>query len=91
MFAEDLSVFFQSNDFADLATFADAGTAYGILDNEYIETYNSTGFKPVFTCATTDVASYGQGDTLTINSVNYRIDEKEADGTGVTRLLMRTV
>jgi len=101
---EDVTTFFDENDFAVVATINN-GEVLGILSQDWVEidtpmsllqgskNYVSgvaTGFKPVFDCATADVVSVEIGDTAVIGGVTYTIVYPQPDGTGMTRLVLRT-
>ncbi len=86
-FAEDLSVFLQTQDFATAATYQGSATVNGIFDNQYFEGMNFQGSAPVFMCRTADVASAAHGQTLAVGADTYKIVGVEPDGTGIT--LMR--
>ncbi|PTR17498.1 hypothetical protein C8R31_101662 [Nitrosospira sp. Nsp2] len=84
-FAEDLSVFFDTDEFADAVTYNGAPLA-GIFDNAYFEGQGIQGSQPVFTCPTADVASARHGDLLVRAGVTYKVVGVEPDGTGITLL-----
>ncbi len=86
--SEDFSVFFDDLDTVD-ATIG-AGTVTGYLDDEYVEVDNMTGVMPVFTCATDDVLSVGQDDSVVASGTNYAVITNEPDGTGISKLILRT-
>jgi hypothetical protein len=84
-FAEDLSVFFDTDEFADAVTY-NGVTINGIFDNAYFEGQGIQGSQPVFICPTASVSNALHGDELVRNSVTYRVVGVEPDGTGVTLL-----
>jgi hypothetical protein len=43
---------------------------------------------PVATCKTSDIPTAADGDTLTIDSVVYKIADAQPDGTGFSRLIL---
>ena len=43
---------------------------------------------PRFTCKTSDVTNASNGDTIVIDSVTYKVRIAEADGTGITILVL---
>jgi hypothetical protein len=65
-----------------------------IFDNEhygekvYDQEINSS--MPVATCKTSDLTGLKQGDTLTVNAVTYKILDIQPDGTGLTKLILKT-
>lgn len=90
-FTEDLSEFLDTTyGFAVTATYNGITPVNGIFDAEYFQP--EAGFagiqsnQPVFLCRTVDVSSALQGQTLVVNSVNYKIAVVEPDGTGITLL-----
>lgn len=86
-FAEDLTPFFNVEDFGSAALYNGTTTVNGIFDREYLEALDGVaGSGPAFTCRTADVPSAANGDTLAIASVTYTVRGVESDGTGVTLL-----
>jgi hypothetical protein len=78
MFAEDLTPFFNSADFAITATYKAGGIGTGvpvkvIFDAPGIDQFGITGTNPVALGAATDFASFANTDTLTIGAALYRI------------------
>ena len=101
MFTEDLTAFFQTADFATTATWTPAAgggpyTLNVIFDNANFDSAigdaGATGLKPMCMAADTALAQ-GAGmkrnDALLINGVTYKVANIEADGTGVTALMLR--
>lgn len=84
-FAEDLGVFFSTDEFADSVTY-NGSTLIGIFDNAYFETEGIQGSQPVFTCPTASVPNALHGDELVRNGVTYRVVGVEPDGTSLTLL-----
>jgi endonuclease YncB( thermonuclease family) len=87
----DMAADFRSmtKDFGMVATIG-AASVRGIFDDAYQTTSN--GFiessAPQFQCATADVASVVQGQTITVNAKNYLVTTVQPDGTGVTTLIL---
>lgn len=86
MFKEDTAAFFRTQDFGVDATINDAAHVNGIFDNGYNEVLGMTGATPQFTCASAEVVGVKRNDTLVIGDANYRVQNVEPDGTGVTVL-----
>jgi len=98
--ADDRAVFFSVDDFGVAATYTPSGgspvTVNGIFDHDYYaaDAGGSVAVaieQPRFLCRTADVASAAEGDALTVNSTNYTVKVVEADGTGVTNLVLEEV
>ncbi len=91
MFAEDLTQFFRTDDFAIAATWSvGPATVKGIFDAAYLRALgmvDATG--PVFVCAAADMPGVDQGQTLTIAGTVYLITGVEPDGTGVLTVQLR--
>lgn len=90
-FAEDLTPFFDTDDFGVAATYNGSTTVNGIFDNGFSAIGNDPGIEgslPTFTCRTADVPSAVQGDTLTISAVAYTVVGVHPDGTGVVTLAL---
>ena len=92
MFAEDLSVFF--SDFAVSASFTVEGvpkTARVIFDRPYAAPFGMQADADSPSCqgATADLAGLQRDDAITVDGRTFEIDRAEADGTGVTNLVLR--
>lgn len=89
MFAEDLAPFFNAvTGFAQACAFSNGVMANCIFDNGYGEALQGAGTTPTLTAATAEVATVVRGHTVTINTVSYAVANVEADGTGVTTLVL---
>jgi hypothetical protein len=90
-FEEDFSAFFGANDFA-VAAIIDSRTVKGIFDNDYATVRGELGDvesnRPVFMCASADVANVIYGDTAKIDGTSYTVRGFHPDGTGVTMLIL---
>lgn len=91
-FTEDLTQFFDTDDFGVAATIG-AATVNGIFENQFLGAPGEApvaGTVPTFTCRTTDVSSVVSGtSTAVINSATYTVVGIHPDGTGVTTLILR--
>lgn len=86
-FQEDLSVFFDPDDFADEAFYDGASEPInGIFDADYLAPEDIEGSAPWFWCAVVDVPSVAHGKQLVINGITYKVRGVQPDGTGVVRL-----
>jgi hypothetical protein len=97
-FTEDLTVFFQTAEFATACTYKAGGVGGGttinvIFDAAFIEHLGITGTNPVILARSSDVPSFSNSDTFTINGVVYRgvNDEPKDDGAIVMIQLQKTV
>ena len=88
MFAEDLSLFFNSSDFAVAAVFRGTTIVKGILGSAYVEVNGVESSKPAFTCAFSDVEDVMHSDSLVIESIEYKIVAVKPDGTGIAVLVL---
>ena len=95
--ATELAIFFDADDFGVAASYTPQGgsavTINGIFDNEFFEVAAGGEVavameQPRFACRTSDVSSAAEGDSITINSINYTIRVVQSDGTGVTVLVL---
>jgi len=88
-FDADLLSMLDLNGFAVTATYG-SNSVNGIFDQDYFEIIDSNAVvessQPAFTCRTIDVTGIAHGDTLTINSVAYKVVGNKPDGTGMTVL-----
>lgn len=92
VFSENISQYFSVDDFAISATFTPEGgsstAVKGIFENLFSEDLSVNGTLPTFTCSESDVSTLAVDGTITINSNNYFVRQKKADGTGVTTLVL---
>lgn len=90
MFTEDLSVFF--TDFALACTYKAGGVGGGttinvIFDTASIEHLGITGTNPFLLAKASDISSFSNADTFTINSVVYRgINDEPLDDGAIVRV-----
>jgi len=65
----------------------------GIFDAEHTifneADANVSGYAPVVTCKTADINNVQEDDMITINGSHYRIIDRQDDGTGMTKLMLR--
>jgi hypothetical protein len=90
-FAEDLTQFFDTDDFGVAATYNGSATVNGIFDNGFSAIGNEPGVEgsmPAFTCRAADIPSVAHGDTLVISAVTYTVVGVHPDGTGVVTLAL---
>lgn len=62
----------------------------GIFDAAYGEAFGISGTTPVLLCDDADLDDFDvvAGDTVTIGSDSYTVSRIEADGTGMSRLVL---
>jgi hypothetical protein len=92
MFVEDLTVFMNP---AEMGTSAelDGEPVTGIFDNGYDEqsiAMGVAGTAPMYTLPSSAVPSDVIGMAVVIDDTTYKVVESMPDGTGVTRLQLRT-
>ena len=92
MFAEDLTTFFNTSEFADPALL-DGVEVVGLFDKQYVVEGAGMGFsgtRPAFTLPAADVPAQHAGKSLVTNAMNYRITGIDPDGSdrAVTVLLL---
>ena len=95
--ATDLSDFFDTDVFAVAASYTvtggSAATVNGVFDEGFVAVdvggqVQVANVQPQLQCATSDVSAADKGDAITVNSVSYTVAEVQADGTGVTTLIL---
>lgn len=92
MFTEDLTVFFQTDDFATAATYKAGGSGAGVTVNVIFDNPDSTHFglsgtNPTVLVKASDIASFSIADTLTIGATVYRfINQEPLDDGAVVRI-----
>lgn len=96
-FASDLDTVFNTDEFAETATYVRAGFPATfipvIFENNYavIQEIGETGMgvpTPQVLCKTADVANAARGDTLVVGGTTYYVQEVRPDGTGITTLIL---
>jgi len=96
--ATERAIFFDTDDFGLAATYTLNGgassTVNGIFDNQFLEVDPLGGVgvisaQPQFTCTSADLpGAAAVGDGISISSVGYKVREIQAEGTGVTVLVL---
>ena len=90
-FPEDLSMFFNPDEFADPATLGGVAVK-GLFDKAYafgeVGGSGMASTQPVYTLATSAVPANPVGTTLVVGGVTYSVAAHEPDGTGVSLLLL---
>jgi hypothetical protein len=88
---DDLTFFLNNEEFA-VDVLYNAATIQGIFDDEFTSgAADGVGIETTVAqvlVKTSDVASAAQGETMTINSVDYNIIGIQPDGTGLTLILL---
>jgi hypothetical protein len=89
-FTEDLTQFFDLDDFAVEAEWSEApGEPVNVIfDKAFIENLGIAGNSPVALGKESDFPDVAEGQTLTISGTVYTIITSQPDGTGVTTLIM---
>lgn len=88
MFTEDLSAFFNTDDFAIAATYNGATAVNVIFDRAYVETLTGiAGTNPVALVQASTVDANPKGKTLLISGTTYTIRGFEPQDDGATLLL----
>ena len=91
------AVFFATGDFSVASTYTPSGgsaaTVNGMFDKNYsfADLGGAVGVgsnDPRFVCRTVDVSSAANGDTIVVSAVTYTVRNVEADGTGITPLVL---
>jgi len=88
MFAEDLTAFFNTDEFAIAATLQGSATPVNVIfDAAHLEALGVSSANPVALAVASDVADGDIGKTLTINAVVYTIRDRQPQDDGATVLL----
>ncbi len=94
-FTEDLTVFYDTTDFAVDATYTPlAGspiTIQVIPDKRYLAVNGIEGYRPIARIEESLVSSAGNGDTLVVNSITYTVRDVEPNGTGEVMFILEVV
>lgn len=86
-FTEDLSVFFDTDDFAIAATASWGGTVNVIFDSAYLDALGVAGTNPIALAIATEVTAARIGATLVISGTTYTIRDRMPQDDGATVLL----
>lgn len=87
MFAEDITAFFDTADFATAATLQGGAVVNVIFDAAHLEVLGVSSANPAALAKASDVAVTDVGKTLTINAVVYTINDRQPQDDGATVLL----
>lgn len=91
MFEEDLTPFFDTDDFAVAATYTPSGglakTVNVIFDNAALDRLGIVATNPVALCRAEDVSAPTGADTLVVNGTTYKIKDADEQDDGATTLL----
>lgn len=88
MLVEDMTVFFNTADFAVAALYNHSSLVKGILNNTYITVNNVESTAPAFTCAHADMPQVKHHDRLIIENSSYNVVGVQPDGTGLVTLIL---
>lgn len=89
MFDEDFSVFFNPDELSDQFVLRKDGRVIdGILDREYIDTNDVSGYAPILVCRTDQLYNIKREDIIEHLDDVYRFIKQEPDGTGVSRVIL---
>ena len=87
----DLTTFLNPDEFAVEITY-NSTMILGIYDNAFVEDQqndiNVETLQPQVIVKSSDVSSLSHGDTMTINSITYKVIGIQPDGTGLTIILL---
>ncbi len=87
VFAEDLSVFFNNDDFCEQAVINGKAVpgifSYGTVVANEVETR-----KPVFTCAEVNARAIDHGNVVQLQQQTYQVIGIKRDGTGIITLIL---
>lgn len=84
---EDLSVFFDTDEFADAATLDGAAVA-GIYHDGYDEVYGMATHDAWYRLPEADTTATTQASVLVVRGLTYRVRVVKPDGTGLCTLLL---
>lgn len=90
-FAEDLSLFINTDTPGYVSATIGAATITGLFDNGYADLNGMIGGShPTLLCISADIPSVVNGTALTINATAYTVaGTPQPDGTGLTVLQLR--
>lgn len=89
-FTEDFDAFLNTDEHATAAVFSRSGATVNVIfDADYQDPLGVESSGPMAEGKASDFSGVIQGDTLTINSIAYRICNIQPDGTGWLTLKLR--
>lgn len=89
MFSEDMTPFFNTDDFGVVATFAHGTSTSSVnvlFDSAYADPLGIEGSHPRAAGMASDIGTAVHGDTLAIGTGTYKIVNVRPDGSGVVVL-----
>lgn len=90
MFAEDLTLFFNTAEHATEATWSRSPDPISVIfDDGFADALGISSSNPTATAIAAHMPNVAHGDTLLIKGVNYRIEDVQPDGTGVLTLPLK--
>lgn len=91
MFVEDLTPFFNSAEFAVLATLPGGEVVQVLFDRPYGESFDgqAAGYSPRAMGRTEDLAALAYGAVVVIDGQSWTVTSIQPDGHGVTTLKLR--
>lgn len=91
MFEEDLTLFFDTADFAVPATLPGGAVVSVLFDRPYGESFDGqvAGYSPRAMGRTEDLAALTYGDVVVIDGQSWSVTSTQPDGHGVTTLKLR--
>lgn len=88
MFAEDLSVFFNPEEFGNFAVL-DWDEVTGLFDSDYVQAFDGiSATATVFILPTASALGATTSSLLAVNGSTYRVRSIQPDSNGVTTLLL---
>jgi hypothetical protein len=66
----------------------DGSDVTAIYDEDYVESLDIAGTRPLLYCRTSDVESAGHGDSVEVDGIDYTVAKVQPDGTGLTVLIL---
>lgn len=83
---EDISDFFDDNEFSVVALWKGTTSVNVIYDHQYTEQFGAAGSNPFITANASDFIGVAKGQALVIEATNYKVKTFEPDGTGLLRI-----
>jgi|DEB0MinimDraft_6_1074348.scaffolds.fasta_scaffold100220_2 hypothetical protein len=88
-FKEDFTAFLNTDEHASQIVLQGRGDIInGILEREYIESNEISGYRPIITATTKDLECLNRGDIVEVDGVLYRYIYQEPDGTGMSQAVL---
>lgn len=78
---------------ADFGVTATVGgvSVKGVFENGFADVFGMDSAKPSLMCTSSDISAAARGTAVMVATISYTVASVEADGTGMTKLMLEKV